>query len=79
MISTNSKVNVLIDGNGHTHLSGFGLASVIRGESSVASPQDLTTAIDVAWTAPEILNGGPVSKEGDIFTFGMVAVEVHRR
>jgi len=26
--------------------------------------------------APEILKGGAVTKEGDIFTFAMVAVEV---
>ena len=28
--------------------------------------------------APEILGGGPMSKEGDVFTFAMVAVEVCR-
>jgi hypothetical protein len=28
------------------------------------------------WAAPEILRGGSVTKEGDVFTFSMVAVEV---
>ena len=28
------------------------------------------------WAAPEILKGGAATKEGDVFTFAMVAIEV---
>jgi len=70
-----SKANVLIDGGGHARLKGFGLTSAIVGDDSVQSPQSSTTNT-TTWAAPEILGGGPVSKEGDIFTFSMVAIEV---
>ena len=57
----------------------MGLAFIIRGEYSVVSPQDPHITSTTTWAAPEILGGDPVSKEGDIFTFAMVAVEVCMR
>ena len=76
---TNSKANILIDGEGRARLTDFGLTSIIRGEKSLVSAQDSTVANATTWAAPEILGGGPISKEGDIFTFAMVAVEVRPR
>ena len=33
-----------------------------------------------AWTAPEILEGaGTITREADVFAFGMVVIEVSRR
>ena len=54
---------------------------IIHGENSIVSPQDSTSRLTspTAWAAPEVLGGGPVSKEGDIFTFAMLAVEVCAR
>ena len=69
----------MIDRDGHARLTDFGLISIIREENSVVSPQDSDTANTTTWAAPEILEGGPASKEGDIFTFAMVAVEVRAR
>ena len=43
------------------------------------SAQDPTLANTTTWAAPEILHGGLPSKEGDVFTFAMVAVEVCTR
>ena len=76
---TNSKANILIDGKGRARLTDFGLASIILGEKSPISAQDATVTNVATWAAPEILGGGPASKEGDIFTFSMVAVEVRSR
>ena len=70
------KANILVDEDGHARLTDFGLTSITRGEDSVLSPQDSSTAVTTTWAAPEILHGGAVTKEGDIFTFAMVAVEV---
>ncbi|KAF9790826.1 kinase-like domain-containing protein [Thelephora terrestris] len=67
--------NVLIDKEGHARLTDFGLASVIQGENSTRNPQDRGVEGTKAWVAPEILRGGAVTKEGDVFTFSMVAVE----
>ena len=76
LISINWKANILIDKDGHARLTDFGLASVIRGEYSIYSPQESTATTTTTWAAPEILGGGPATKEGDVFTFGMVTVEV---
>ena len=63
----NWKMNILIDKDGRARLTGFVL-SFITQESA---PVNTTT-----WAAPEILRGGGATKEGDVFTFAMVAVEV---
>ncbi|KAF9789475.1 kinase-like domain-containing protein [Thelephora terrestris] len=68
--------NVLIDKDGHARLTDFGLASVVPGnQSDVSLPEGgrLTTA--PTWAAPEISKGGTVTKGGDVFAFGMVAIE----
>ena len=76
LVLTNSKVNVLVDKNGHARLTDFGLTSIGREDNSTRPPQDMSVAGTTTWAAPEILRGGAVTKEGDIFTFSMVAVEV---
>ena len=76
LIPTNSKSNVLVDGDGRARLTDFGLSSIVRVDGSLASPQDYTGMHATAWAAPEILHGNLPSKEGDIFTFAMVVVEV---
>ena len=71
-----SKSNILIDEGGRARLTDFGLASIIRGETSLVSPQDPTMEFSTTWAAPEVLEGGAATKDGDVFTFSMVAVEV---
>jgi len=66
---------VLIDKDGHARLADFGLTSIIEEENLVLSSRDHSLTNMMTWAAPEILQGNPVSKEGDIFTFAMVAVE----
>ena len=80
----NRKANILIDKGGRARLTDFGLASIIRGERSLLSPQESTTENTTTWAAPEILRGTPTAKDsatkaGDIFMFAMVAVEVRAR
>lgn len=70
------KTNVLIDNDGHARLTDFGLTSIILGNKSVVSFQDDHLTMATMWMAPEISEGGVVTKEGDVFTFAMVAVEV---
>jgi serine/threonine protein kinase len=69
------KRNILVDNSGRVRIADFGLAAVTRNLDSVGN----TTAArgyTLRWTAPEILNGGVASQEGDIFSFAMVMVEV---
>ena len=72
----NPKTHVLIGKDGRARLTDFGLASIALGNSSVASLPDASLTIVATWAAPEILEGGSVTKAGDIFAFGMVATEV---
>jgi len=71
----NFKATVLIDKDDRARLTDFGLISIISGKSPVLSSRD-PSLTNMTWAAPEILKGGPVSEEGDVFTFAMVAVEV---
>jgi serine/threonine protein kinase len=73
------KANVLIDENGHARLTEFGLTSIIREGDSARSPGDYEMLSTTTWAAPEKLKGGVETKEGDIFTFAMVVVEVRER
>ena len=66
----------MIDGDGHACLTDIGLTSIVHGGNSSVSLQGPNMINTTAWAAPEVLAGAPVSKEGDIFTFAMVAVEV---
>jgi eukaryotic-like serine/threonine-protein kinase len=75
----NSKANILIDADGHARLTDFGLTFITRGDNSTRVVQGLDIAGTTAWAAPEILRGGSVTKEGDVFTLAMVSVEVHSR
>ena len=68
--------NVLVDAGGNPRITDFGLATVTRDLDSLRRGSD--ECGDIArWIAPEILNGrGTYSKEADVFSFAMVAIEV---
>ena len=53
-------------------MTDFELASIVRGTDFVTQQN----GYDVAWTAPEILEGGDITQETDVFTFGVVMIEV---
>ena len=75
----NSKAHVLIDKDSRARLTGFGLASIVLGNCSVASLPDASLTAVATWAAPEISEGGTLTKAGDVFAFGMVAAEVCTR
>ena len=64
----------MVDGSGIARITDFGLASIVRDPSSVASAYD--GGHTPRWTAPEILRESPASKESDVFSFAMVMFEV---
>lgn len=72
----NLKANILIDEGGHARLTDFGLTSVVRRDTSSLSIQNLGATNATAWAAPEILQGGGSTMEGDVFSFAMVVIEV---
>ena len=75
----NLKANVLIDKDGHARLADFGLVSTVLENQSIVSLSDARLTVATTWAAPEISEGGPMTKAGDVFAFGMMAAEVRTR
>ena len=65
-----------MDARGYARITDFGLAVVTQDLDSIRSGSD-ECGDSVRWIAPEILDSrGTHSKEGDVFSFAMVAIEV---
>jgi len=65
--------SVLIDNAGTARIADFGLATVTGLEPAVP----IQKCYSIRWTAPEVLRGETgVSKESDVYAFGMLVVEV---
>ena len=63
-----------MDGVGCARLTDFGLASV---SPEFGPPEPMTDNHAVRWAAPEILDREqPVSKKSDVYSLGMVTIEV---
>ncbi|KAF9785470.1 kinase-like domain-containing protein [Thelephora terrestris] len=66
--------NILVDCTGRACLADFGLASVVRGLTSVLVTE--VQGYSGRWAAPEVLGSGDRNtREADVFSFGMVVVE----
>jgi len=74
LIATDQE-NILVDNIGRARIADFGLTAVTQNPDSVGtiSYHDGYTA---QWAAPEVLLEGTLSKEGDMFAFAMVMIEV---
>ncbi|KAF9644746.1 kinase-like protein [Thelephora ganbajun] len=67
--------NILVDGSGHARIGDFGFANITQHLDSIPSAS-IHRGHAPRLIAPEVLNGGPPSKEADIFSFAMVTIEV---
>ena len=65
-----------MDAGGHARITDFGLGTVTQDLDMIRSDSD-ECGDGVRWIAPEILDSrGTHSKEGDVFSFAMVTIEV---
>ena len=64
-----------MDESGRVRIADFGFAAVTQNPDSVGN-STTPDGCTLRWTAPEILNGGLASREGDVFSFAMVMIEV---
>ncbi|KAF9642512.1 kinase-like protein [Thelephora ganbajun] len=67
--------NILVDDSGHACIADFDEATVVKDEDSVEDDSDILDH-NPRWAAPEVLEKGTCSKKSDIFSFGMVMIEV---
>jgi len=66
----------MVDEFGNARITDFGLAAIVRDPHSMRSGLD-EDSYTTRWCAPEILMGEqPAGKESDVFSFGMVIIEV---
>ena len=74
------KSNILIKNDGHACLAGFRLLTIIPDELTPEPSSDVVEQVDSEqWSAPEVLEGGRISKKTDIYSFAMVVIEVRHR
>lgn len=66
----------MVDEFGQARITDFGLAAIVRNSHSYRSTLE-EGGYTPQWCAPEVLiTEQPASRESDVFSFGMVMVEV---
>ncbi|XP_031285401.1 receptor kinase-like protein Xa21 isoform X2 [Pistacia vera] len=68
--------NVLLDENMVAHLTDFGISKLLGEEKSMTQTQTLAT---IGYMAPEYGREGRVSKNGDVYSFGIMVMETFTR
>ncbi|KAG6330236.1 hypothetical protein ID866_8853 [Astraeus odoratus] len=69
--------NVLISNDGHPLLTDFGFSYLE--DSSFSLTVSVPSGGTIPWTAPELLDGGKISAQGDVWAFGMTTLELLTR
>ena len=72
---TPGQPNILVDDCGSARIADFGFTTVTKNSDSMGTASSHHGGT-MRWAAPEVLKGGPYSKEADIFAFAMVMIEV---
>ena len=66
------QANVVVDASGHARITDFGHTRIVQ---NLDPPDDQNHSC--RWTAPEVLRSdSAATKESDVFSFGMVVIEV---
>lgn len=66
--------NILLDASGAARISDFGVAQVIRAETSFTRYGDIIGTPQ--YMAPEVMNSQPADPRADIYSFGVIAFEI---
>lgn len=69
-------MQILIDESHHAVIADFGFSEVKAHTASMSTTAAASIAGTIRWMSPEILEGKPISKAGDVYAFGMICYEV---
>lgn len=75
IVFTPCQANILVDNSGHACITDFGLAVLTKNLDSIPSAPE-HHGYTMRWAAPEVMDEDAYSKEGDMFSFAMVMIEV---
>jgi hypothetical protein len=64
-----------VDRSGRARVTDFASANVHLKQGSPCSAM-APPHLPVRWTAPEVLEGKPLTKDADVFSFAMLMIEV---
>ena len=81
VVFTPDQMNILVDvvdNIPHARIADFGIAIVTKNLDSIR-PDTRQEVHTPRWSAPEIFLGQNPSMKSDIYSFAMVAIEVHRK
>lgn len=76
IVFTKHKNNILINHNGDACLADFGLAIVTCDKRQTGHEDPTARGHSSLWAAPETLTEARISKETDVFSYGLVAIGV---
>ena len=76
MVLTGRKNNILVNSNGDACLADFGLAIVARDKRSTGPEDPTVLGYSSLCAAPETLSHARISRETDVFSYSLVAIEV---
>ena len=72
---TPDQPNILVEDTGRVLIADFGLTKITKNPNSIWDPS-LQNGPSMRWAAPEVWREMKYSKKADIFSFGMVMIEV---
>jgi len=76
LVFMKEKQNILVNSGGDACISDFGFAVVIRSNGATGHEGPTARGHSSRWASPEALKGGQISKAADVFSYGLVALEV---
>ena len=76
LVLTREKQNILVNAGGDACISDFGFAVVIHSNGATGHETPTARGHSSRWAAPETLKDGHISKAADVFSYGLVALEV---
>ena len=76
LVLTSEKQNILVNAGGDACISDFGFAVVIRSNGTTWHEGPTARGHSSRWAAPETLKDRHISKAADVFSYGLVALEV---